>query len=324
LLSIIAYEYWTPALMTCGLFIALELFSNNVMEPLLYRSSTGVSTIGIIVSAVFWTWLWGSIGLVLATPLTVCISVIGRYVPQLWFLNVLLTDDAPLEPSTHYYQRLLADDAEEAAEILEEYGKTHALEEVFDTILLPALEQIERDGHHGALEEGRQVFLRESIREAVEELSEKELLKEKEPQEQKADAVVGETPAVIKPAVRRCVACLPARDDADEIAALMLRQVLEAHGHCAQHFSVKSLAGEMLDQIEESKIDLVIVSAVPPFGGTHTRYLCKRLHTRFPDLKLAVGLWQSAPVSAKTNGRLTTACADKVVTTLAEAVAAVS
>src|SRR5205085_5186599 len=138
----ITTDGWWPTLTTCGLFVVLELLSNNLMEPLLYRSSTGVSTIGIIVSAVFWTWLWGSIGLVLATPLTVCISVIGRYVPQLWFLNVLLTDEPPLEPGSHYYQRLLADDAEEAAEILEEFGKTHSLEEVYDTILLPALEQI--------------------------------------------------------------------------------------------------------------------------------------------------------------------------------------
>ena len=132
-----------------GLFVIIELLSNNLMEPYLYGSSTGMSTIAILVSAVFWTWLWGPVGLLLATPLTVVLVVIGKYVPQLGFLDILLGDEPVLEPPERVYQRLLAMDQEEATELAREYLREMDLERVYDEVLNPALAMAEHDRHRG-------------------------------------------------------------------------------------------------------------------------------------------------------------------------------
>ena len=147
MLAAAIFEGWTRPLLVLAVFVVNELISNNVVEPWLYGSSTGISTMGILVSAVFWTWLWGPIGLVMSTPLTVCLTVMGRYVPQLSFLNTLLSDEEVLPPEARFYQRLLALDPEEAADIAEEYLKENSLESLYDKVLLPALSLAEQDRH---------------------------------------------------------------------------------------------------------------------------------------------------------------------------------
>ena len=130
---------WTTPILTVALFIGLELFTNNVLEPWLYGSSTGLSPLAIIVAAVFWTTLWGPVGLLLATPLTVCLVVLGRHVPQLQFFEVLLGDQPVLAPEVKFYQRLLAGDPHEAEELAEDLLEEQPLEEVLDAVVLPAL-----------------------------------------------------------------------------------------------------------------------------------------------------------------------------------------
>ena len=167
------FEGWTRPLLVLALFVVNELISNNVVEPWLYGSSTGISTMGILVSAVFWTWLWGPIGLVMSTPLTVCLTVMGRYVPQLSFLNTLLSDEEVLPPEARFYQRLLALDPEEAADIAEEYLKENSLESLYDKVLLPALSLAEQDRHQGDLDETKERFILNAMRELVDELGTK-------------------------------------------------------------------------------------------------------------------------------------------------------
>ena len=123
---------WTLPLLTIALFVTLELFSNNVLEPWLYGSSTGLSPVAVLVAAVFWTTLWGPVGLLLSTPLTVCLVVLGRHVPQLGFFDVLLGDEPALPPELKFYQRLLARDPEEATELAEEYLEDEPLEKLYD------------------------------------------------------------------------------------------------------------------------------------------------------------------------------------------------
>lgn len=130
---------WFAPLMTVGLFVVLELLNNNLLEPWLYSRNTGVSAVAVLVAAVFWMWLRGPAGLLLATPLTVCLLVIGKHVPQLSFLNILLGTDPVFEPKDRIYQRLLAGDQEEAAELIEGYLEHQLLVEVYDTVLIPAL-----------------------------------------------------------------------------------------------------------------------------------------------------------------------------------------
>ncbi len=146
---------WSTALLTGGLFLSLELITNNMLEPWLYGSSTGVSAVGLLVATVFWTWLWGSIGLFLATPLTVCLAVLGKYVSHLEFLSVLLSDTAVLTPAESFYQRMIALDQQEATQLADTFLETGTLEELYDAVIIPALSLAEQDRHRGALD-GRQ------------------------------------------------------------------------------------------------------------------------------------------------------------------------
>ena len=124
-LSLAVFEGWLWPILVVGIFVALELICNMVLEPLLYAESAGVSGVGLLVAVAFWTWLWGPVGLVLATPLTVCVVVLGKYVPGMDFIGVLMSDQPAMESNISYYQRLLAMDQAEAAEIVEEHLKTH-------------------------------------------------------------------------------------------------------------------------------------------------------------------------------------------------------
>ena len=323
------------------MFVIIELLSNNFMEPWLYGSSTGMSTVAVLVSAVFWTWLWGPIGLVMATPLTVCMVVIGKYVPQLGFFDVLLGDEPVLAPSERVYQRLLAMDQEEATSILQEYRATMSLEQIFDDVLLPALALAEVDRHANRLDDRRSLFIRNALRQIIDELADDERLdavrREAEQTERRARGEQEPTPAATgatatdstddSPPPRALVpkdcviniVLLPAHDPADEIVAQMLAQLLDLRGLCAFPASHNSLASEMLAEVERRSADVVVVSALPPAAVAHARYLCKRLRDRFGgDVNTVVGLWTVKGDLKKARERIV--CSDRVrlATTFAE------
>ncbi len=173
-LSMAISTNWAAPLLTIGLFVVLELFTNNVLEPWLYGKNTGVSAVAVLLAAVFWTWLWGPVGLLLATPLTVCLLVIGKHVPQLSFLDTLLGNEPVFEPKKRVYQRLLAGDQEEATELLDEYLEHTPLVEVYDTVLIPALALAETHWHRGELDEGRHKFILQSLKEMIEDRGERQ------------------------------------------------------------------------------------------------------------------------------------------------------
>jgi predicted PurR-regulated permease PerM len=318
LLSLAVFDDWTRPALVLALFAFNELISNNVIEPWLYGASTGISTIGILVSAVFWTWLWGPVGLVMATPLTVCFTVLGKYVPQMSFLNTLLSDNQALPAHSRFYQRLLAQDPEEAIEVAEEYLKTSSLEALYDNVILPALSLAEQDRHHGELDDTKQQFICQTIRELVDDLG------------ARAKASVLAAEEATAPGVERLpkpvsqfagnVLCLPARDEADEIAGMMFAQLMLVRGITVEVMSTRSLAAEMLDRVAEHPAGAVCVSALPPFAATHARYLCKRLRPKFPKLKIVVGLWTTTGTARKAQERLTETGIDRFVTTLTEGI----
>ena len=301
-------------LLVLGLFIVNELIANNLVEPWLYGASTGISTMGILVSAVFWTWLWGPVGLVMATPLTVCLAVMGRYVPHMSFLHTLLSDEEVLTPDARFYQRLLAMDPEEATDIAEEYLHDHDLESLYDRVLLPALQP------------GRATIVCKAtwtIRDNDSSLTTiRELVDELGPKAQRPPdkAPVRPTDVAQVPLVPQVsIVCLPARDEADEIAGVMLGQLLAAQGVHLVLVSVQSLAGEMLAQVADEAPAVVCVSALPPLAATHARYLCKRLRPKFPQLKIVVGLWRPSGSTKKAQERLAEIGIDRFVTSLADA-----
>ncbi len=246
LLSLAIFPTWTGPVATIGLYLIVEILVANFLEPLIYGAHTGISSFAILFAAIFWALIWGPIGLLLSTPLTVCLVVLGRHVPALQFLNIMLGDQPVLSPEAHYYQRLLASDQAEAKEVLDDYLKTHPLEDLYDTVLIPALALAEQDRHHDDLEEITEQFICKSTKELLDELGEKS----KEPavaEAQRAQSDLAELSApkirVEPPSHATTVVCIPARDEADEIVGIMLSQLLERAGYHAQAIPIGTNCG---------------------------------------------------------------------------------
>lgn len=305
-LSLLISESWTMPLLVVGLFLVLELVSNTMVEPWLYGRGVGVSAIATLVMIAFWTWLWGPIGLVLATPLTVCLCVLGKYVPALKFFDILLGDQPPLEAHIGYYQRLLAKDPDEALDIAEERLNKTSLEETFDTLVLPALLYAERDLEQGNLDEAEQRLVLDSTREIIEQLSTlNSTLGEKE-----LSAVANTT--------RLSIVGCPASDETDEVALLMLKELLDPERFEVLLTTKTLLASELVELVEEKKPALLCIGAPPPRGQAHSRLLCLRLRARFPDLKIVIGRWGLNDDVEKKRQQLVSAGANDFGTLLAE------
>jgi predicted PurR-regulated permease PerM len=304
-LAFIVFDNWMQPALTIAMFVCVELISNNIFEPWLLGSYTGVSSMALIVAAVFWTWLWGGAGLLLSTPLTVCLVVLGKYIPQLNFLYILLGDEPVLSPSERLYQRLLGSDQEEVDVLLQEEFKEHTLEEVSETLLFPVLQLIEQDLFMNALDEARYDVVIEKMKEVITGISS---FSEKE--ETSSRNVQG-----------GLVLCFASRDAADEAASMILAALLRNKGIDAQWVSVESLAGELVHLVENQRPAAICISALPPNAVNHAKYLCKRLRSRFSKLPLLVGLWESTVELQKTTEILTEAGADLVVRAPAEGVA---
>jgi len=270
----------------------------NFVEPWLYANSTGLSPLAILVAAVFWTWLWGPVGLLLSTPLTVCVVVLGRHIPHLWFLRILLSDEPVLSPETRLYQRLLAMDLEEATEIAEEFLKGKSLEDFYDGVVIPTLSLAEEDRHRGRLDETRQRFLFQNTRILVEDLAERveELNATNqgrgEPTEESRPSGAAKAAADLP----ITLICIPARDEADEIAAIMLVQLLNRRGFGGYVLNGGTLAAESLEAVTRESPPVVCVVAVPPFGYVHARYLCRRLRAQRRELKIVAAILTEGPV----------------------------
>jgi predicted PurR-regulated permease PerM len=313
-LSLAVFEGWVWPIVVVGLFLALELLNNMVLEPLLYGESAGVSGVGLLVAIAFWTWLWGPVGLVLATPLTVCVVVLGKYVPGMDFIGVLMSDQPAMESNISYYQRLLAMDQAEAAEIVEEHLKTHSQEQLFDGVLMPALSHARRDRELGRLTEDGEQFVFQATREILEDLNnlKPESSSEASDSEKVAMAANDFTAALPKVRILGC----PARDQADELALLMFRQLFDSTRYEVELMSDAVLSSEVVAaRIGEKSPAMICIAAVPPGGLAQTRYLCKRLRARFPNLKIAVGRWGTG---SEDSNSILIAGADRVGTTMIE------
>jgi len=169
---------WSLVAWTVGVFLAFELIFVYGVEPWLYGRSAGLSPIAIISAVIFWTWLWGPVGLLLATPLTVCVAVMGRYIPEFGFLNVLLGVEPVLPPEGRLYQRLIALDDEEAIDVSEEYANAHGLLALHQAVVIPALGLAEQDRHRGVIDEARERFVFDTVRKIIEDVEDRKAMKE--------------------------------------------------------------------------------------------------------------------------------------------------
>lgn len=311
-LSLAVSPGWIVPLLAVGLFVVLELLSNNVMEPWLYGASTGVSPIALILAAVCWTWLWGPVGLVLATPMTVCLVVMGRHIPRLSFLSVVLSDEEALTPAEECYYRLLTTGEQDEMEVVEGYLKANSLTALYDSVLIPVIIAVESDHRRDLLEDGQRALVEEGVCDIVEVLG----ARAPEPLGVDADKTLA---AQTRAPVRR-IYCLPARANRDELAGAMLTQLLQQQAFEAQSAPARSSVGELIDLVEKAGVDAVCISVVTPSTVLHARYLCLKLRALLPKQRIVVGLWGATENVADAARRLRDSGADEVVTTLADAV----
>jgi predicted PurR-regulated permease PerM len=318
--AVAIFPNWRQVFEIAGLYAGLEFTTSNFFEPWLYGWRTGISALALLASAIFWTLLWGWPGLVLATPLTVCLIVLGRHVPQLRFLHVLLGEDAELTPEAKFYERMLAMDQNEAHSIADRFLNKRPLIDFYDSVLLPALGLVEQDRHRGSFDETRGNYLLLSATELVAELS-----------EYKAEAVLATsgngTAPVTNPEPpelhlkRAPVICIPAGDQADELTAMVLAQLLEQSCHNTLLLPTASVTPEILERLGQDRGTILCISALPPFVFTQTRTLCQRIREQLPENRILIGLWQSPQSAEMMRERFGSARPDRVVTTLADALA---
>ena len=302
LLSLAMFEGWVQPLLVIAVILVVEMICGNVLEPWLFGRSMGVSEVSLLVAAAFWAFLWGPIGMVLSSPMTVCLVVLGKYHPRLKFLDVLLGDEPALGTDVRFYQRLLARDEDEAADVVASCLEDKAPEKLFDELLVPALTSARRDRENGNLPEDDEAFILVATREIGEELAERMAL-----------PAAPADPAAHGP-VAHILAC-PAHDEEDEIALRLLSATLDPTRFRVEILPTNTLGSELVLQTGEKLPDLICIAALPPGGLAHTRYLCKRLRARFPNVKILVARLSQEATEAHAD-RLQQAGADIVTTSM--------
>lgn len=273
LLAFAVFEGWTRPFLTLGWILLLELVLNNLVEPLVYGARTGLSPVAVILSAVFWGWLWGPLGLVLAVPLSVSLAAIGKCIPGLRWLGVVLGSEAPIDPSVALYHRLLAEKQAEALDLIDRTRGEERLEETFDRLLLPVLSLAGADLERGGLDPRRAAAVVESVRQLAAEL---------------ADEQAAAEPAAGESAQAATVLCLPASEPVDEVACDMLARSLSLAGHRAVAGTLAPLTAEKADLVAELGAEVACVAAVGPAHLLRLRYLYRKLRQRYPDLPIVV------------------------------------
>lgn len=323
LVSLAALPGWTRPLSVVGLFLAVELFTNLVLETTLYAGAAGVSQVALLVAVAAWTWLWGSMGLLLATPLTVCLVVLGKHVPGLDFLSTLMADSPALAPDVSYYQRLLARDQSEAADIVQRHIASQSVETVFDSLMLPALNYAERDRLEGRLSDAEEQTVIETTAELLHDLDDlrRALPARSSPAQGAADdaaaAPVSSQPVLSAPLAIEVIG-YAANGQADVTALKMLAQLVVPEGIGLHVMSERLLTAEIVDLVKTRHVNLVCIADLPPSPPSKTRYVVRKLRAVLPDVKILVGRWAPPELADEDRSTLVDAGASHVATTLIE------
>jgi hypothetical protein len=303
--SVVFFDGWWQPLMVMGLFTTVELVSNMIMEPMLYGQSAGVSEVALLVALAFWTWVWGPIGLALATPLTVCLVVLCKHIPELEFVELIMGDEEAVDSPLVFYQRLLAMDATEAEQVLQAHLKEQRPESVFDEVLIPALNLAKRDASREKLTAAEIEFIYATTRELVQKVELPKLV---------LPGAESELPRV-QVSILGC----PAHDEADEIALAMLGRLLDPERTELEIVPSEILSSEVISRVREKNPSIICVGSLDPDPVGPIRYLCKRMRERYPSVRILVGRWGASPKPASERDQLIAAGADYVSTSLIEA-----
>jgi predicted PurR-regulated permease PerM len=297
-IALAVLEGWTRPLLVFGLFVVLELFTNLVLEAVLYAGAIGVSQVALLIAVAFWSWLWGPLGLLLATPLTVCLVVLGKYVPGFEFVSTLMSDEPVLTTDLTYYQRLLAGDHAEASDLLDRHLAGDP-ETVYDAVMLAALSYAERDRMEGRLEPDEEL----SVIEATAELL-NDMLDVSTPTPPKANEI---------PVLGL------AADGAPDVLALRMLGCLLVDTPFALEIRERSvLSTEIVESVKAGRYRAVCIADIPPSAPSRSRALARRLRALAPDLPILVGRWAPAELADESDETLLAAGATSVAASLVD------
>jgi len=295
--ALAVFEGWMRPLLVIGLFLALELFTNLVLETVLYAGAIGVSQVALLIAVAFWSWLWGPLGLLLATPLTVCLAVLGKYVPGLEFVSTLISDEPVLTPDLTDYQRLLAGDHADAGDLIERHVTQDDPDTVFDAVMLPALSYAERDRMEGRLEPDEELAVVEATAELLNDMVDGPL-----------DRVEGTIP----------VLGLAADGAPDVLALRMLSRLLRDTPIALEIRERPALSADLLQAVRSGHYRAICIADIPPSAPSRSRVIARRLRALAPDLPILVGRWATAGLADDSSDALRAAGATHVGTTLVE------
>jgi hypothetical protein len=327
---------WSTMLMVAALFLTLEPLIGYVIEPLLYGHSTGLSPLSVVLAAVFWTWIWGPVGLVLSMPLTLLLVVLGRHIPSLEFLDVLLGDRPALTPVERFYQRMLAEDPDEALEQAESQLTTRSLTAYYDEVALAALKMAAADVERGAITRDRATRVVDSMLVLVDELQQQDdtaappkagggLLTPLP----NSDAGFQETAPPMLPRAPAAwhadgsILCIAGRGVLDDAVTAMLEQLLAKRGFGVNRVSHEAGSRANVDRLDASQARLVCISYLEIGGSpSHLRYLVRRIRSRAGNVPILVGLWPEGEAALTDEEIQRTLGADLYVGSLGAAVEA--
>jgi predicted PurR-regulated permease PerM len=312
LVSLAALPGWVGPLWVMGMFTVLELFTNLVLETALYAGAAGVSQVALLISVAFWTWLWGPLGLLMATPLTVCLVVLGKHVPGLSFVGTLMADTPPLASEYVYYQRLLARDPGEASELIERHVKNETPGTVYDALLLPALNYAERDRLENRLSQEEEAAVIEATRELL--IDTADSIRKLQPTITEPDAV----PILPSPREPLRVLGYAANGAADELALTMLAQAVSDLPLAIEITSDRLLASDLVALVRKQGVSVICLADLPPSPPSKSRYLIKRLRASMPELRIIIGRWSPAALADESSQALKDAGATLVATSIIE------
>lgn len=329
---------WSILLWTAGLYVVVEFLTGQAIEPLVYGHSTGLSPFSVVVAALFWSWVWGPIGLILSTPLTLCLVVLGRHVKKLEFLDVMLGDQPALTPVESFYQRLLAGDADETQDHAEALLKDVSLSTYYDEVALKGLQLAANDLKRGVLNEDQLALIKGTVTSLVAGLSGYE---DREPPAHTEEAAA--SPTEIEHALHRnptplsvtkedgiasrwrlpgSILCIAGRGPLDEAAATILVHLLEKHGLNGRVVTYHDVSRHGIEHLDVGQVAMVCVSYLDISGApAHLRYLMRRLRQRLPEnAPILVGLWPAEDSTLKSQETQTSIGANFFTSSLAAAV----
>lgn len=293
-LSVAVDSGWSMLLWTAGLFVAMELVINNVVEPMLYGSKTGLSPLAIIVSAIFWAWIWGPVGLILSTPLTACLVVLGKHVPQFEFLQVLFGSDPVLAPHARLYQRLLAGDPDEATDQAEEILEEEYLVDYYGAVAMPALALAEQDRARGVMSDEQRLRVAASGMSLVSNLEDIAIEESKDDENETADTEGEPASQPIPDGEGMTILCVGGRGEIDDVSAAMLAQVLRAEGAAATALSFHQIEPANIRKLQTEAVDAIVVCFLNLDSIKHARFVVRRLKRVNTRARVGIVIWDTS------------------------------